>query len=94
MPLAKRLAMLQVGGSHETPLTRASGKEKAVEVKGKGDEDVLEMVILLRGGDHLLIVLDEGSMDLSPDPSWAAYFFRKRAGSKTPPTTIEMVLCA
>jgi hypothetical protein len=84
--------MIEAGDSHQTPLTRVNGLETGVEVKGKGDGDVVEMVVLLRGGNDLIVTLNEGITDLSPEPGWAAYFFRKVAGGKPKPTTIEVVL--
>lgn len=88
----KRLAMIAAYGSHKTPLTRVNGMETGVLVSGKGDEDVVEMIVLLLGGKTLILFLEEGYTDLSPDPDWKAFFFRKTAGESSLPTTIHVIL--
>lgn len=93
MPQAlRRLAMIAVEGDHQTPLTRVNGIETGVLVRDKGDKDVVEMVVLLRGGDDLVIPLAEGHTNLSPTPDWKAFFFRKIAGEGSKFTTIYVIL--
>lgn len=94
MPSSRRLAMLEAGASHQTPPTRVNGLEEAVEVKGLGGKDTVAIVVELRGGGYITFVLSEGRTDLSPDPDWKSYYFRKHSGENTKPTTIEVILRA
>lgn len=91
MPSCRRLAMLGVMDSHQTPLTRVSGLERSVEVRGLGEGDVVEMVVQRRQGESLTIRLAEGSTSLTPT-EWVSYSMRKVAGPEPLPTTIEVIL--
>lgn len=88
----KRLAMIMAFEDHQTPMTRVNGMETGILVLGKGDKDVVEMVVLLRGSEDLVIALGEGHTDLSPTQDWKAFFFRKIAGEGSVPTTIHVIL--